>query len=201
LPSVVLRDVVRPPDPDASNLDRVRIRRVEQADLLSVFRIEKRCFPQPWPFAAFEQFLDEPGFLVATGGDEGDVFGYVVSDVTPNYGRDIGHVKDLAVHPGARGHGIGRRLLERALSTLAAEGAMLVKLEVRAGNDVALDLYRDVGFENLREIRGYYEDGENALMMVLDLAEWGRADTDADIDTDTDGGVAPADREALEQEE
>ena len=183
---------MRPLDTDASNIGHVRIRRVEQADLLNVFRIEKRCFPQPWPFSAFEQFLDEPGFLVATGEDDGDVFGYVVSDVTPNYGRDIGHVKDLAVHPGARGHGIGRRLLERALSTLTAEGAMLAKLEVRAGNDVALDLYRDVGFRNLREIRGYYEDGENALMMVLDLAEWGRANVD--------GGVAPTDRETPEQE-
>ena len=171
---------MRPLDPDASNLGHVRIRRVEQADLLTVFRIEKRCFPQPWPFAAFEQFLDEPGFLVATS-DDGDVLGYVVSDVMPNYGRDIGHVKDLAVHPGARQHGIGRRLLERSLSTLSAEGAMLVKLEVRAGNDAALALYRDVGFENLRTIGGYYEDGEDALMMVLDLAGWGRANADGGV--------------------
>ena len=165
---------MRPPDPDVSDLDRVRIRHVEQADLLSVFRIEKACFPQPWPFSAFEQFLDEPGFLVAAT-DTDEVLGYVVSDVTPNYGRDIGHVKDLAVHPGTRGRGIGRRLLDRALRTLSAEGAMLVKLEVREGNDPARSLYRDVGFRKLRRVRGYYEDGEDAVMMVLDVPEWRRS--------------------------
>ena len=170
-----------------SDLDRVHIRHAEQADLLSVFRIEKACFPQPWPFSAFERFLDEPGFLVAAT-DADEVLGYVVSDVTPNYGRDIGHVKDLAVHPGVRGRGLGRRLLDRALSTLSAEGAMLVKLEVREGNDPARALYADVGFRNLRRVRGYYEDGEDAVMMVLDVPEWRRSGGAAAADAD---GNAP----------
>ena len=180
---------MRPPDPDVSDLDRVRIRHAEQADLLAVFRIEKACFPQPWPFSAFEQFLDEPGFLVAAT-DADEVLGYIVSDVTPNYGRDIGHVKDLAVHPGVRGRGLGRRLLDRALTTLSTEGAMLVKLEVREGNDAARSLYDDVGFRNLRRVRGYYEDGEDAVMMVLDVPEWRRAGNEDDSDAGATNGEA-----------
>jgi ribosomal-protein-alanine N-acetyltransferase len=151
--------------PDAA--DDVTIREAEQADLLSVYRIEKRCFPQPWPFSAFERFLDEPGFLVADGGEQ--VVGYVVSNVVPNHGRDIGHVKDLAVHPDARGRGVGRTLLKRAIVSLSIDGAALVKLEVRESNDPALSLYRDVGFEPMRRVPRYYEDGEDALLMVLDL--------------------------------
>jgi ribosomal-protein-alanine N-acetyltransferase len=150
----------------------VTIRTADRADLLSVFRIEKVCFPQPWPYAAFERFLGERGFLVACRDDE--VLGYVVADVTPNYGRDIGHVKDLAVRPEARGEGLGRRLLDEALTAVTLEGAAVVKLEVRAGNDTALSLYRDVGFETLRRVPGYYEDGEAALVLVLDAEEWRR---------------------------
>ena len=165
----------------------MRIRRAQRADLLAVFRIEKACFPQPWPFSAFERFLDEPGFLVAAT-DADEVLGYVVSDVMPNYGRDIGHVKDLAVHPGVRGRGLGRRLLDRALETLSAEGAMLVKLEVREGNDAARSLYDDVGFRNLRRVRGYYEDGEDAVMMVLDVPEWRRSGNGDDSDAGATNG-------------
>jgi ribosomal-protein-alanine N-acetyltransferase len=148
----------------------VEIREVGRADLLDVLHIERTSFPQPWPYSAFESFVDEPGFLVAVDG--GRVVGYVVADVTPNFGRDIGHVKDLAVAPDARGHGVGRTLLERALLTLSANGASVVKLEVRESNDPARSLYRDVGFEPLRRVARYYEDGEDALVMVLDVAAW-----------------------------
>jgi ribosomal-protein-alanine N-acetyltransferase len=152
--------------------DRTTVRRAVQADLLAVYRIERSCFPQPWPFSVFEGFLDEPGFLVAER--DAEVIGYVVGDVTPNHGRDIGHIKDLAVREDARGEGLGRRLLTEALGVLAAGGARVVKLEVRTDNEVAQSLYRDVGFEPMRRVPRYYEDGEDALLMVLDVQEWQR---------------------------
>ncbi len=173
------------PSPDSDDEafpidEEVVIRQAEQADLLDVFRLERSTFPQPWPFSAFESFLGERGFLVAQTGTSPDIIGYVVSDTTPNYGRDIGHVKDLAVHPGARGRGLGRTLLRRALGTLASEDSALVKLEVRTTNDAAIALYRSEGFEPLRRIPRYYADGEDAFVMVLDLAEWGDSNAGGD---------------------
>jgi ribosomal-protein-alanine N-acetyltransferase len=159
----------------------VTIRRAEQADLLDVFRIEKKVFPQPWPFSAFERYLDAPAFLVAVdpaedgstppGSVAGQVSGYVVADCVPNHGRPLGHVKDLAVHPAYQGHGVGSTLLDRALGVLAARGTASVKLEVRPSNDAALALYGDFGFEPLKQVPRYYADGEDALVMVLDLQQ------------------------------
>jgi ribosomal-protein-alanine N-acetyltransferase len=171
----------------------VTVREATRADLLGVFRIEKASFPQPWPYRAFERFLGEPGFLVATGGgaaatgtggadvrgtDAGaegtgsgagsGIAGYVVADATPNHGRPLGHVKDLAVAPDRRGAGIGATLLERVLATLAAHA---VKLEVRADNEPALALYRRFGFTVRNTVPGYYVDGEDALVMVRDATE------------------------------
>lgn len=152
-----------PSDPEAT----ITVREAAQADLLSVFRIEKRSFPQPWPFSAFERFLGTPGFLVAC--EDGRVIGYVVADSVPNHGHSIGHVKDIAVHPDHRGRGIGRRLLDRALSVLAGGTVGWVKLEVRAGNEPAIALYRTFGFEVRRQVPRYYNDGDTALVMTRSL--------------------------------
>ncbi len=148
----------------------VTVRAAGRADLLDVLRIERDSFAEPWPYAAFESLLDAPAFLVAVGDDDDrPILGYVVADVTPNHGRDIGHIKDLAVRPDARGAGIGRRLLREALVELSLSGAVVAKLEVRAGNDAARSLYRAEGFEPTRRVPRYYGDGEDALLLVTDL--------------------------------
>ena len=146
------------------------VRRAERADLLEVLRIERACFSDPWPYDAFEGLVDEPAFLVAER--EGAVVGFVVADATPNHGRDIGHVKDLAVHPDARGEGVGRALLRSALARLRSVGVAIVRLEVRESNAAARSLYADEGFEPMRRATRYYRDGEDAIVLVLDLAEW-----------------------------
>jgi ribosomal protein S18 acetylase RimI-like enzyme len=62
-------------------------------------------------------------------------------------GRPLLNIHDLAVHPEARGRGVGRRLLE-ALETEARRlGCCKLTLEVRADNTRAMALYRKVGFE------------------------------------------------------
>ncbi|MFC7044434.1 GNAT family N-acetyltransferase [Halobacteriaceae archaeon GCM10025711] len=154
----------------------VSIRQAVHADLLDVYRIETSSFPQPWPFSSFVEFVGEDGFLVADAGppadsSSADVVGYVVSDVVPNDGWPIGHVKDLAVHPDRRGEGIGRSLLERSLQVLGTEGVTHVKLEVRPSNEPAQALYAAYGFRHHRTVSGYYADGENAHVLVADLRD------------------------------
>ena len=146
------------------------IRPAERADLLAVVRIERASFPQPWPYDAFLGFLGEPGFLVAVD-DEGAIVGYIVADVAATHGDDVGHVKDVAVHPDHRGEGLGSTLLTRALATLASTGVDSVTLEVRASNEEARRLYRRFGFTPLRRVEDYYADDEDALVL---LREFGR---------------------------
>lgn len=170
IPVEVLRRLVTTSASDASV--PARIREATRADLLSISRIERASFAQPWPYGAFEHFLGRRGFLVADSGDVGgteEVVGYVIGDVVPNGGREIGHIKDIAVHPDYRGRGLGAALLGRGLSALSGRGAGSVKLEVRAGNDAAISLYRAFGFEHRRTSPRYYRNGEDALVMVKDV--------------------------------
>lgn len=148
----------------------MRVRQAERADLLAVLRIERASFPTPWPYEAFGAYVGEPGFLVAVGQEADDplhpgpVVGFVVTDVVRTYGRPLGHVKNLAVHPDRRGRGVGSALLAQSLSVMSE--AESVKLEVRESNDGARGLYRRFGFEPLRRVEGYYDDGEDAVVMI-----------------------------------
>lgn len=151
--------------------DSLSIRQAERRDLLDILRIEKASFPQPWPYTAFVRFLDDPGFLVATTSNNPSIVGYVVANTIPNHGRPIGHVKDLAVHPDYRRHGIADRLLDRVLSILTTQGVTRTKLEVRRSNESALALYEGHGFELRRVIPSYYDDSEDALVLVADLTD------------------------------
>lgn len=150
---------VTPPSPG------LQVRRAERRDLPAVHRIEQSVFPQPWPAGAFEQYIGRPGFLVA---DDGGVVGYTVADVVESHGRPLGHVKDLAVRTDRRREGIASGLLARALDIMSGH-ADTTKLEVRAGNTGAIDLYHSHGFTFRRRLSGYYADGEDALVLVRSL--------------------------------
>ena len=138
------------------------IRQARAVDLYPVYRIEQAVFPHPWPYRAFEQFLGDPGFLVA---DAGSIVGYVVAETTRGPAGPVCHVKDLAVREGWRRRGIASALLDRVLAQFAGR-VRAFKLEVRAGNEAARRLYRHHGFGYHRTVPAYYDDGEDALVLV-----------------------------------
>jgi ribosomal-protein-alanine N-acetyltransferase len=81
------------------------------------------------------------------------------------------HVMNLAVRPGARRRGLGRFLLEAALTRAGRAGARRALLEVRAGNDAARALYAGCGFVLLGRRKRYYSDPpEDALVLVRGAA-------------------------------
>lgn len=140
------------------------IRAATQADLPAVQRIEQVSFSLPWSEASFQQHLDSPAFLVAERDKE--ILGYVLGDQPPQFGQAAGHIKNFAVAPAARNQGIGTQLLTRALVALSIAGAQTVSLEVRRGNAGARRLYQRVGFQTAGVEPEYYDDGEDAVIMV-----------------------------------
>jgi ribosomal-protein-alanine N-acetyltransferase len=75
----------------------------------------------------------------------------------------------LAVEPAARGHGVGRALIERAAAIAVDKGAHRLLLEVREGNQ-ALDLYRCAGFSEIGRRRDYYRGLDGTTRDALTLA-------------------------------
>jgi ribosomal-protein-alanine N-acetyltransferase len=80
------------------------------------------------------------------------------------------HLLAIATHPDHRRRGIAGRLLDHLLDVARASRAVLVTLEVRKTNAPAIALYERRGFLRVGVRPAYYqEDGEDALVMTLDL--------------------------------
>jgi ribosomal-protein-alanine N-acetyltransferase len=75
----------------------------------------------------------------------------------------------LAVEPDARGHGVGRALIERTVAIAIGKGAHRLLLEVRDGNQ-ALDLYQGSGFSEIGRRRDYYRGSDGTTRDALTLA-------------------------------
>ena len=139
-----------------------RIRACRKGDLNGVLEIENETFPDPYDEEVFSMLLrSEPdGFLVAEG--DGEVLGYVA--VSANY--EV--IFSLAVSRHHRGEGLGRALMDAALVYLRPRTES-VSLQVRVSNSAAIRLYRRFGFKEEGRVSRYYPDGEDALVMTLDL--------------------------------
>ena len=76
--------------------------------------------------------------------------------------RRDGYILFLAVSPGCRGEGIGRRLVARV-----AEEHRTITCHARTTNENALQFYEHLGFDIKRRIDNYYEDGGDAYYLKL----------------------------------
>jgi len=66
-------------------------------------------------------------------------------------GSGTGYVQRLAVHPDARGRGLGRSLVGDVLRWMQRRGAVRALVNTQQTNDAALSLYRSCGFRVLPE--------------------------------------------------
>ncbi len=78
-------------------------------------------------------------------------------------------VHDLLVRPDLRRGGRGKGLLLRALGDASERGARRAYLELRVSNAAARALYEHLGFEVLGTRARYYADGQDAVLMGVDL--------------------------------
>jgi ribosomal-protein-alanine N-acetyltransferase len=77
---------------------------------------------------------------------------------------------NLAVAPHVRHRGIGRWLLQQAMTMGLEQGARRALLEVRASNSPALALYERAGFSRSGMRTKYYTNPvEDAVLMELEL--------------------------------
>lgn len=68
-----------------------------------------------------------------------------------------------------RGLGIGKRLINKVIKVCNEENIEMLTLEVRASNEFAIKMYKELGFTVGTIRKKYYENSEDALLMVLDL--------------------------------
>lgn len=149
------------------------LRKFVPDDLQSVMQINRVCLPENYTdffFIDLHQRFPET-FIVSE--EKGKILGYIMCRIEvglSNYGFGglvrKGHIVSIAVLPQARRKGAAKALIIRALEGMTYYRAKQGFLEVRVTNEIAISLYKQLGFEITRTINGYYSDGEDAYVMT-----------------------------------
>jgi len=148
----------------------VNIRRVEMRDIKEIMRLDRRVYPSPW---------SEKMTIEQTTGNGRVHFVVIVDDQIVGHGgiallAKEAHVTTIAIDPDYQRSGFGSRLLDRLITSAAANQCVGITLEVRAGNWAAIALYETAGFESAGVRPRYYQnDGEDAVIMWKDLFDDG----------------------------
>lgn len=152
------------------------LRRFKPSDLERVMHINRVCLPENYTtffFMDLHQRFPET-FIIAE--EDGEVVGYVMCRIetgVPSFKllgiTRKGHVISIAVLPEHQREGIGYELMREAMRSMVNYKAKECYLEVRGTNVQAVNLYKKMGFEIAKTIRGYYADGEDAYVMARKL--------------------------------
>jgi ribosomal-protein-alanine N-acetyltransferase len=149
----------------------LHVRPFKPRDLVQVLEIERISFRRgAYPAELFLTYhaLHPAGFLVAE--KQGHIVGYAVGRIVGLEGELV----SIAVRPELRRRGVGSALWTGLCDFFQRAGVKAVRLHVRLSNLVARAFYTKLGFEERGIERRYYADGEDAIVMRLELKEYKR---------------------------
>jgi ribosomal-protein-alanine N-acetyltransferase len=147
------------------------------SDLERVMHINTKCLPENYSSFFYKDLYTRfpDTFMVAEM--DGEIQGYIMCRIEKGWSKRgrlsparLCHVVSIAVMEGYRRKGIGLSLVKEAMGRGrrtydSSEGY----LEVRVGNEAAVNLYDQLGFTKVKRNYAYYLDGEDAWLMAAPL--------------------------------
>ncbi len=144
--------------------EKVVFRRMIEADVDAVCKIETETFSMPWSYESFLTALGkkENIYLVATVDDQ--IAGYCGVWCVAGEGQ----INNVAVAKNYRQRGIGYGILNFLFEEGKKEKLESFTLEVRKSNVAAIGLYMKKGFETVGIRKKFYEKPvEDAVIMTV----------------------------------
>jgi len=130
-------------------------------DLNALRKLEHTCFEKDaWPLFDLIAVLTFPDVVRLKAVEDGQMVGFIAGDPRPSQG--FSWIATIGVLPEYRRRGIGRDLLHACEARLRTPR---LRLSVRASNHMAIPLYEREGYRTTDVWKGYYDDGENAIVM------------------------------------
>ncbi len=134
-------------------------------DLSRVLKLEQTCFKEPWNEKDCLYELEENPFSHGWVLKDDDIVGYAFLWET----FEMAQLARIGIDPKSRNKGYGQFLLENLIQRAKEAECEYMSLEVRESNIPAIHLYEKNGFITVNLSKGYYPDGENAIVMTLAL--------------------------------
>ena len=130
-------------------------------DLNQVKSLEKICFPlDAWPPLDLIGVLSLPSIVRLKAVCDEKIIGFIAADIRRS---DLtSWIATVGVLPEYRGRGIGQALLAECEAQIPTPS---IRLCVRASNTAAIEMYKRAGYTYINNWAGYYQGGEDALVM------------------------------------
>ena len=143
------------------------IRKATKNDLDALVDMEMELFPDnPWPKSAFfYEMYTNPFAKVYVYEEDGIIKGYLDLWIT----FEKAQVANVGVRKEFQGQGLGQILLDEAIRIANEKNCENITLEVRVGNEKAISLYEKNDFINVATRKRYYENGDDAYLMIKAL--------------------------------
>lgn len=134
-------------------------------DLGALRKLERVCFEKDaWPLLDLIAVLSWPEVIRLKAVESGEMIGFIAGD--PRQTERVGWIATLGVDPRYQRRGIGSALLEACEARIRLP---LMRLTVRVSNHPAIAMYEKLGYRATDLWRGYYNDGEDGLVMTKRL--------------------------------
>lgn len=143
-----------------------RMKRLDTSQIDALLLVEQACFQHPYTREQLRYEIEENEFSYVLGVYEEDtLIGFIDYWIT----FETCQLNQIAILPEYRRKGYGGQLIKEMIDH--AEEAMCenIMLEVRVSNQTAQAMYEAFGFLCLQVRKGYYDNGEDAIVMVKPL--------------------------------
>lgn len=141
------------------------LRPMEKGDISSIVQGEIKAFGRSLGDDFFIQELElNPYSEYIVLVIDGEVHGYVGLLI-----HDTIEIINIYVDKEYQGMGFGKKLMDFVIEVCISSAAPALSLEVRPSNTVAIALYEKYGLKEVAKRKQYYEDGEDAILMVREF--------------------------------
>jgi len=142
-------------------IHRMEIVKASILDLGALHKLEKESFGKDaWSILDLIAILSMSGVIRLKAVEDSQMIGFVGGD--PRRSQGWGWIATIAVDSRYRRRGIGRALLHACEEKL---GVSRSRLTVRLSNHAAISLYEKDGYASTDIWKGYYDDGEDGMVM------------------------------------
>lgn len=141
---------------------------VELADIDELIKIEETLYHKPWqkkdyeyelntnPFAYYFKLVEKKSKIM---------LGYIGFWIK----FEQAEITKVSIDKRFQGLKLSKILMEDCINRVKMAECENITLEVRVSNKVAINLYKSFGFEIVATRKKYYENGEDAYLMLKDV--------------------------------
>ncbi len=144
------------------------IRKMKEADIPEIARLEKEIFSDSWSEKAIKETFDQQQTLVLVAYEDKQLIGYLIL----YFVLEEGEIARIAVISDHRRQGVGARLLLELEDLCEDNGITKLLLDVRESNKAAISFYTSYGFVQDGIRRNFYTNPqEDGILMSREIGK------------------------------